>query len=388
MSMNISHMNKMLKCLTPQFIKFIVSPCNYYILPTEVWEMILEYLSPTDICNLMFSNKGFFKIVLTHANSLSLKFSNILPIPELCLLFKMNQIKYNIDNILIEKVNFISIMNILNFANSNVFNNIYYDNNIILEGFKRQKFYIDHPHNFQYITDIITNDSEYLSLKRVSLYQASIRYGIFKVYFHNIKTDMASLLFIRYATCHTFYYMTLLMVKNPLYTSLLSIIDTNRFDYIRHINKFFSKHFNNTDLISIIVKSIEVIQNVGGKLNTIFELILNNAHMIYYELLIHDVKEEDANKISFNKSYLDFTNKRQTLLTFKALVPVVGYYYAYDFLLYNKYNLDDYPYFVQVASKMNSHKYYTKVKYLTYSKSGMDLDKMIPTYKRKRQREE
>jgi hypothetical protein len=78
----------------------------------------------------------------------------------------------------------------------------------------------------------------------------------------------------------------------------------------------------------------------------------------------------------------------ESLLTFKSLVPIVGYDYAKMFLLDLRYNLDDYPYFVQVASKMNSHKYYTKVKYLTYSKSGIDLDKMIPTYKRKRQREE
>jgi hypothetical protein len=377
MSTNINYMNKMLQCLTPEFKKFIESPCYYYILPTEVWEMILEYLSPTDIYNLMFSNKVFFKIVLTHANSLSLKFSNTLNIPELRLLFRMNKNKYNIDNIVIERVNFISIMNILNFANSNVFNNIYYDNNIILEGLMNTKLYwaCQIPH----INYSLTNDDEKLS--RVSLYQASIRYGLLKVYCYEIKITFQYLLFIRYASFTTFNYMYLFL-QNPLYSSFLSVFNTHQ--YIIAINNFFST-YNNHATISNIIKTIEMIQNVGGKRDTTFKFIMFNTCRFYYDLLIHGVKEEDASTLS---SYTRVPCTLEVLLTFKALVPIVGYYYAHDFLLVNRYNLEEYPYFVQVASKMNSHKYYTKVKYLTYSKSGMDLDKMIPNYKRKRQREE
>ena len=59
MSINFTQ-NTLFNNLSPTFKNLLTSPCNYYELPIELWQMILEYLSPSDLYNLTLYNKSLF----------------------------------------------------------------------------------------------------------------------------------------------------------------------------------------------------------------------------------------------------------------------------------------------------------------------------------------
>jgi hypothetical protein len=346
--------------LTPTIKDLLIEPCDYYEIPIEMWQNVLEYMSPSDLYNLMITNKTFFKIVLTHSKSLSYKFSKTLFRTIERNLFWLNRIKYN--NILIEKFNFITIMNIYNFAVSNSFHNQYNDFVIIL---KEQK----HP--------IVYYDITSYKLMSVSLYQASIRYGILKMFYKgDFKLDASSMIFIKFINSFIFQIIFAIIWEFPSILSIFTLdnyqIFNNYFSYPQNIS---NKNYNN------IINYINNICNIGGLPEKAFYYLVHNKFKEYGNLLICGVKEEDISKIIFTS----FENEK--LLIFKALVPIVGYYYAKDFILDKRCNIDDYPYFLQVASKMNEHNVYTN-KYLKFSKTGNNIDKILTLRNRKRKIEE
>ena len=120
---------------------------------------------------------------------------------------------------------------------------------------------------------------------------------------------------------------------------------------------------------------------IGGSHNNSIYYIMRGKSIVYTFLLLCGVKEEDISNIIFTELQDEY------LLQFKALVPVVGYYYAKDFLLERKYNINEYPFFLQIASKMNEHNVYTD-KYLMFSKTGGCIDRILTLRNKKRKIDE
>ena len=131
------------------------------------------------------------------------------------------------------------------------------------------------------------------------------------------------------------------------FPSIISNFNLDNFHYFN--NYFYSPNHLSVNNFNRIVNTIRNDYMIGGSHNNSIYYIMRGKSIVYTFLLLCGVKEEDISNIIFIELQDEY------LLQFKALVPVVGYYYAKDFLLERKYNINEYPFFLQIASKMNEH---------------------------------
>ncbi len=363
--MTSTSINKLNNSLTPTFKDFLIAPDNYYVFPSEIWEHILVYLNPIDIRNLMYTNKTFFKIVLMHSKSLTLKLKGKASTPEESVLFSINY--YNndsINNIINNRVIFINLMNIIYFAHTRAFEKIYNDNNIM-------------PIGAQYALVNIALEQP------ISLYNASIRYGLIKAFSSDdIKMNSNILFLVKYMPCTTFNYLYPILLVFP---SVISICTP--FKYLR-INNFFAgrlifheqnklkQNLNTKTVLNHIRKAVYY----GGNPENVLYILHSFDYSFenYIIALMCGVEEQLAYKYSYH------SHTPNLFLTFKALVPIVGYNYAKMFILEDRYTFDEYPYFLEVASKMNSHNILDYQKCLLFSKTSGNVDKLVSLRDRKR----
>ncbi len=359
--------------LTPAFKTFLMSSYNNYKLPSEVWYLILEHLSPQDLYNFMYSNKIFLKIVLSNANALSLNFKKTLSTYEEKWLFH-----YGISNnqsALINNVKFMSAMSIINFTNIDTFDIIYNNNNILAGSNK-----LNNGLSREIAAQIIN------ATQVISLYNAKIRYGLLKTFFQDkFKINPLMFYIIKFANSEILYNMFIIMMKFP------ELIDTLHINNMKRINFFFHNQYKTNKLtIEKVVEMIAYACHFDGKSdNALIHLAnpIRNSYQLYIELLICGVKEIDANCYARTR-YIE----PEQLLTFKALVPIIGYYYANAFYLGGPYaiylerplDFEEYPYFVEVASKMNSLNIFCIEQCLRFSKTGGNIDKLLTLRNRKR----
>ena len=358
---SLCSMQIMYNSLTINFKQFLVSPCNYYLLPSEVWQIILEHLMPTDLYNLMSSNKTFLKIVLEHSDYLLPKLLHILPNNENHFISRLDIFDDN--NYLWKKIKFINLLNIFNFGNSFVLLK-YYNNKYILS---------DCIFTLNYDYDYYNHMADYL--EPVSLYTANIRYGLFKTFYNGefeISPEIITL--IKYANNKIFEKLFLIIIHVPSFLSIVNI------KTISSINNFLIIDENRLT-IEEIINIFKSCVFYGGNLDRMFYLINFNNHYKYINALMCGLKEKDAFYYTIK---IQWKYSVESLLTFKSLVPIVGYDYAKIFLLDLRYNLDDYPYFVQVASLMNSRNYFCIDKCVGFSKTGASIDKIFTLRNRKR----
>ncbi len=358
--------NSIYTSLTDSFKQFLLSPYNNYKLPIEVWLLVLVQLSPIDLYNLMYSNKTFFKIVLEHAGTLSVHFTKTLSNNEEKLLFYYGQ-HFNNQHILVNNITFISIMNVINFANSDGFDTIYNNNNIIA-GSKELQNGISREIAQEIINPIYV----------VSRYNAKIRYGLFKIFcLDKFKINPLMFYIIKFARYECFCMFFSITKKIP------DMINTLHINNMKTINPFFCKHYNTHNLtINKIIGMITFTNDFGGKPERALVHLSHpmwNCYKQYVELLICGVKETHADYYAGNYS-IDFERS----LTFKALMPIIGYYYAQMFILNVQYDFDEFPYFVEIASKMNSYNIFNIEQCMRFSKTGGNLDKLLTLRDRKR----
>ena len=180
---------------------------------------------------------------------------------------------------------------------------------------------------------------------------------------------------IKFTTFETFMRLFIIIMNVP------SVMETLTIKKLYYINIFFNTKFKTLNLtIKDLIKMIYATTYYGGKPGNALEHIAADKFKLYLDSLICGVKEENAHYYaSFRPSItLDL------LLTFKALVPVVGSFYAEYFILNSTHNLNDFPYFLEVASKLNSMNYFSIDKCKEFSKTGGDIDKIFTLRKRKR----
>jgi hypothetical protein len=352
-------MQQILINLSDDVKKLLVSYNNHYKLPIEVWQMVLLYLSPDDLYNFMFCNKTFLRIVLSDVDSLSLNFINTLHDPEHTFVFKGIG---NYNSRLEANVKFIYIMKIFKFANSNVFEQTYKNNNIILSSASNNRIEFDHA---KYVIE---------NTQSVTLYNASIRYGLLKVFYpEEFNIDSSSLFLIKFAEINTFHKLFLILLQLP------SVLSELNYDNLTFIHNFFSR-WQVSFTVEKCIFMIKYVSNFGGHPGKALNHLSYNRYKIYLDSLICGVQEPHANWYASSRTSL----APDLLLTFKSLVPIVGYFYAKYFILDRMYNLDDLPYFVEVASKLNSHNIFSIDKCKTFSLTGGDLDKVLTLRNRKR----
>ncbi len=354
-----SSMQRTLNSISPEFKKILVSNDYYYELPPEIWQMVLLYMSPIDLHNFMFCNKTFLKIVLSHVHSLSFNFIYRLPDPEQNYLFKVN---YTCNSRLEENVTFISLMNCFKFASSSVLERIYNDNRIMLSSAKDNTFELYH---LQYLID---------ASQPVTLYNASIRYALLKHFYPGeLKMNETTFYLIKFAHTDTFYKLFVILLQVP---SVLSDISVNT---LTDIHNFFSR-WPVSFTIEKCIYLIKYVSNFGGHPGKALNHLSFNRYKIYLNSLVCGVQEPHANFYASSR----FSLSQDLLLTFKAIVPIVGYYYAKCFVLDKIYNFDDYPYFLQIASRLNSRNIFNFDKCIVFSKTGADLEKFLSLRNKKR----
>ena len=109
------------------------------------------------------------------------------------------------------------------------------------------------------------------------------------------------------------------------------------------------------------MNKISTIVGMNGVPSKMFKYILISRMYYYAHLLKVGIKEEDTHDIILQLT--PFNQITQALAadfngqinTFKEIVPQVGYDYAKFFIFEQKYNLADYPNFVNVASQLYAH---------------------------------
>ena len=144
------------------------------------------------------------------------------------------------------------------------------------------------------------------------------------------------------------------------------------------INYFFN---NNPSLdINKYLHIINHVKNVGGRPGRTLVHLTYNRLRIYMSSLMCGVKEKDADWFASSRTELP----EHLLLTFKALYPVVGYFYAKYFILECPYYLDKLPSLIEVASKLNSQNILNIKKCIIFCQTETDLYKIMSLRIRKR----
>ncbi len=170
------------------------------------------------------------------------------------------------------------------------------------------------------------------------------------------------------------------------YPSIHNFVKSNN---ISSVNYFFDNINTTTWTIQRIDVLISGLISYGGTPENILYFIINDRIQSYASLLMNGVKDEDAHYYNYESNYFVFgIIPMDVILTFRALVPIVGYYYAHNFILNRRYNLDNYPFFLEIASQMNSRNYFCIDKCVSFSKTGGSIDKLFTLRNRKRHSEE
>ncbi len=358
---SLCSMQIMYNSLTIDFKRFLVSPCDYYLLPSEIWQIILDLLMPTDLYNLMSSNKTFLKIVLEHSDYLLPQLLYILPNNENHFISRLDIFDDN--NHLWKKIKFINLLNIFNFGNSFV----------LLKYYNNKKYILGECFTSNDDYDYYNNKIDHL--ESVSLYTANIRYGLFKTFYNgDFEISREIITLIKYARNEIFEKIFLIIIHVP---SFLSIVNIKEISAIHNFLIINEHRLTMKEIINIFKSCVFY----GGDLDRMLYLINSNYHYNYINALMCGLKEKDAFYYTIK---MPWKYSVESLLTFKSLVPIVGYDYAKMFLLDLRYNLDDYPYFVQVASLMNSRNYFCIDKCVGFSKTGASIDKIFTLRNRKR----
>jgi hypothetical protein len=350
--------------LTPALEEFLLSDYDYYELPFEIWEIILLYLNPIDLYNLMISNKKIFKIVLLSRNTIvkNLKKSHFLE--EIFLLHMNFFYVYKLE--LLNRIKFIHIMNLYysTHTHSEKFDYIYNNSNQIILA--------DTINNIMY-----DNYNYYICLNHpVSLNETKIRFGILSTFYKgNIKLNGSVMAFIKYARSLTFYRLSSLIFIFPTIINYINIQNINR------INDFFNTKWDTHKFIfNKLIDLINYAIFCNGKPDNTLKHIINDKIQLYVEPLMCGIKEKDADYYASSRKVI----LPELLLTFKALIPIVGYDYAKHFIIDRRINLDEYPYFLEVASKLNSNNCISFEKCSKFSKYGGDLDRVLSLRDKKR----
>ena len=108
--------------------------------------------------------------------------------------------------------------------------------------------------------------------------------------------------------------------------------------------------------------------------------------MSYQDLLIVGVKEADCHNHVYTSDLYSSEEQntiRERLLTFKSLVPIVGYDYAKHFVLDQKYSFQEYPHFIKSASYLNEKNFIDFRVCMLLSRNGGNPDRMMSMRKRK-----
>jgi hypothetical protein len=359
--MSLRSIQQIITSLSGGFKSVLLADPEFYELPSEIWEMVLMYLSPIDLYNFMYCNKTFLKIVLSHVGSLSLHLKNTFRNIEDKIPFA---IRPSASSLLKERVKFICIMNIFKFANSNSFEHHYNDNQAI-------KNSIDPTSTLRNYMQIMIDAG--VIQQPNSLYNTSIRYALLKVFYpEDFNIDGNLLYFVKFTNSHLFYKLFVIILNEP------AILPALNHSNLKTINYFFIN--NPTFNVDRYLQIINHVKSLGGLPGRILAHLAYNRLRIYAGSLICGLQEKDANWFASSRTELP----EDLLLTFKALYPIVGYYYAKYFILSVPHNLDTLPYFVQVASTLNANNIFDIDKCRLFSKTGGDLDKILTLRNRKR----
>jgi hypothetical protein len=95
--------------------------------------------------------------------------------------------------------------------------------------------------------------------------------------------------------------------------------------------------------------------SVGGLPQNTFYLIMVDRFKTYINALEVGVNEKDA----YFYAYVRIDISLNVLLTFKALVPIIGYTFAKFFIIdqMNLLDIERVPHFLKITSKLYSHGY-------------------------------
>ncbi len=363
--MSLCSIQNIITSLSDDFKRVLLSDCDFYEIPSEIWQMVLTFLSPIDLYNFMYCNKTFLKIILSHSDSLTLHFKKTFSNIEEKLPFA---IKPRSSSVLEDRVKFICIMNIFKFASSNAFDN-HYKNNLAI------KNSIDPASTLRNYVQVMIDGGIIPQPK--TLYNTSIRYALLKVFCpKDFKIDGNLLYFVKFADSVVFNKLLVIILNEPL------VLPGLNHHNLSTINYFF---INNPSFdVDKYLHIINYVKMLGGRPERTLPHLTYNRLRIYIGALVCGVKEKDADWYASSRTELP----EDLLLTFKALYPIVGYYYARYFILSIPHNLDELPYFVQVASTLNANNIFDIDKCTVFSKSGGDLDKLLTLRIRKRKFEQ
>jgi len=301
-------------------------------LPVELLEGILKYLSPSDLYSFMHSCKSHQVFVFSLLNIFSHYYRQNLPDS-----FSKNvwnlylNLKYNYPVGQIQKfkeLKFTRVLSAFNYASSN----------------KYELLYNKCMQNTDGRAIIEPSDSPISEIK--------LRYGLMYTFFNsniyisfNCNIDYQILRLINSLNTMQFlFFMT--VYKNfpdiilPIKLTSYQLINVFRNVNLVHANKF--------------LQMLQHISYLGGRTDNVIIIMNDLGDAGYYKYLMSlffGFTEEDAYYYARQSS---FTRTKEHFITFKALVPIIGYKFAKHFIIDIMYNLDQCPHFLSVVSR-----YYT-----------------------------
>jgi hypothetical protein len=210
--------------------------------------------------------------------------------------------------------------------------------------------------------------------------EVCIRNKILKTFYKGeLKHDISFQVLISCINTECFGIIFTLLQKYPSIISIFKYINHSTFEHYVNVRK--QKKDTNNDIYNSLFLFINHAIDIGGTPLKAFDYGISQWSKYYLALLSCGVKEKDI------EEHIYTPIEPNKLLEFKTLIPIVGYYYAKDFILERKCNIDEYPYFLQVASKMNEQNIYND-KYLIFSKIGGSVDRVLTLRNRKRKADE
>jgi hypothetical protein len=315
-------------------------------LPVELVEYTLLFLQPSDLYSFMYSCKGHKTLVLSLFNIFAQNYSKTIPgflsqfAWHVCLKSKDD---YPIEYVQIE---FTRIISAFNYASTNRYE-LFYNNCI--------ERHILFPENrLAGITGI--GDVQIIPISEIKL-----RYGLMNTFFniniHYIENNTMKnhillqqvFKLIKTLTTKQFSFFMLIFKKYP------SIINSITRGYgVLYLIDFLKD--TSQPRCDIIVRFFNKVISHGGKLEhaVILDTYGHSSCNIYINTLCFGLNEPDAYSFAQNRV---INRTMEQLITFKALIPIIGYRFAKYFIIDIQYDINNSPHFLSIVSKYYSMGY-------------------------------
>jgi hypothetical protein len=325
-----------------------------YHLPVELVEYTLLFLQPSDLYSFMYSCKRHKNLVLSLYKTFARNYSQNIPDPlsqYVWYLFLNFEHNYPIEYVQKMKQNeFKRILSAFNYASTNRYE-LFYNNCI--------ERHILFPENRLIgITGItgVTSDVQTIPISEIKL-----RYALMNTFFNinihyveqnamrnNILLGQVFKL-IKSLTSIQFSFFMLIFKKYP------SILNSITLGYgVLYLIDFLKD--TTKPRFDIIIRFFNIVISHGGKLEhaVILDTCGPSSCNRYINTLCFGLTEADAYDFARNRV---ISRTIEQLITFKALIPIIGYKFAKYFIIDIQYDINNSPHFLSVVSKYYSMGY-------------------------------